>query len=263
MNQYKKTYSLSIVPFLFILFLSSCVTHKAVPYFADFPDTAKATPIQTVVYQSPAIQPDDILLVTIATLDNTLVSSVNSTNTINSAAQAASGYVVDRNGMVELPFVGEVKVAGLTTTQAQDTIKAAANKLFNSPIVSVRYANFKITILGEVNSPGSFTMPNEKVTLFDAIGTAGDLTQFAKTNSILLVRDSTGENKQMVRLDINSKNIIKSPYFFLRPNDLLYVEPTKDKLISNAEAVAARQRITLFTSALGVITTLILLATRL
>ncbi len=256
-------YPYYIVFLSFTLFFGSCVTHKAVPYFADFSDTAKSINMKTVVYKSPVIQPDDILLITIATLDNGLVASVNTTNSINASAQPVSGYKVDANGAVELPFVGSMKLGGLTTTEAQDTIKAAANKLFNSPIVSVRYANFKITVLGEVGRPGSFVMPNEKVTLFDALGTAGDLTDFAKTNSILLVRDSTGENKQLVRLDINSKSIINSPYYFLRPNDMLYVEPTKDKLINTAEASAQRQRISLITSGIAVLSTIIVLITRL
>jgi polysaccharide export outer membrane protein len=246
-----------------LLFFSSCVTHKAVPYFADFSDTAKPYATRTVVYKSPIIQPDDILLITIATLDNSLVSAVNTTNAINAGAQPASGYIVNSHGIVELPFVGDIQLSGLTTTEAQDTIKKAADKLFNDPIVSVRYANFKITVLGEVNHPGSFVMPNEKVTLFDALGTAGDLTDNAKSNSILLVRDSTGENKQMVRLDINSKNIINSPYYFLRPNDMLYVEPTADKLLNTTSANIARQRISLITSAIAVVSTILVLVTRL
>src|SRR4051794_9517133 len=205
-----------LILFSFILaalFFSSCVTRKSVPYFADFSDTAKSTSIKTVVYRSPIIRPDDILLITIATLDNNLVSPVNTTNSINAGAQPANGYMVDAHGIVELPFVGSIQVNGLTTTEAQDTIRAAANKLFNNPIVSVRFANFKITVLGEVNKPGSYVMPNERVTLFDALGTAGDLTSYAKTSSIILVRDSSGENKTMVRLDLNSKNIINSPYY--------------------------------------------------
>ncbi len=254
---------LFLFSFSILLLLCSCVTHKAVPYFADFSDTAKATVIQTVLYKSPIVQPDDILLITVSTLDNSLVSPLNTTNNINSSAQSANGYIVNAKGTIELPFVGTIKVSGLTTTEAQDTIKAAANKLFNSPVVSVRYANFKITVLGEVGRPGSYVMPNEKVTLFDALGTAGDLTDNAKSNSILLVRDSTEGNKQLVRLDINSKNIIKSPYYFLRPNDMLYVEPTKDKLVNTAEANAARQRISLITSSLAVITSIIVLVTRL
>lgn len=246
-----------------LLFFSSCLTHKAVPYFADFSDTAKPFATRTVVYKSPIIKPDDILLITIATLDNSLVSSVNTANTINAGAQTANGLLVNAKGMVELPFVGTMKLSGLTTTEAQDTISKAAEKLFNNPIVSVRFANFKVTVLGEVNRPGSFVMSDEKVTLFDALGTAGDLTDNAKSNSILLIRDSTGENKQMVRLNINSKDIIGSPYYFLRPNDMLYVEPTEDKLINTAESNAVRQRITLFASILGVVTTIIILTTRL
>ena len=246
-----------------ILFFGPCITYKPVPYFSDFSDTAKPETIKTVIFKNPTIQPNDILLVTIATLDNSLVSSVNATNTINAGAQPANGNVVNAQGMVELPFVGSIKVSGLTTAEAQDTIKAAAAKLFNAPVVSVRYASFKITILGEVRNPGSFTMPNEKVTLFDALGTAGDLTDFGKSNSILLIRDSSGENKQMVRLNINSKEIIHSPYYFLRPNDMLYVEPTSEKLINRTKTENAARNIGLISSSLALITTLIVLLARL
>ena len=146
--------------------------------------------------------------------------------------QSTNGYLVNSAGEVELPFIGKIKLSGLTTSQAQDTIRKAADKLFNSPIVNVRYANFKITILGEVNRPSTYVMPSEKVTLFDAIGLAGDLTIYGKRNNVLLVRDSANDNRQLVRLDLDSKNIIGSPYFFLQPNDLIYVEPNKNRVVS-------------------------------
>ncbi len=213
--------------------LSSCATNKRISYFQDFPDTARiAIALKTIPFKNPVIKPDDVLSITIETIDNAVTSPVNTTNSSAAGAQSTNGYLVNSSGEVELPFIGKIKLSGLTTSQAQDTIYKAAEKLFNSPVVNVRYANFKITVLGDVGHPSTFVMPSEKVTIFDAIGLAGDLTIYGKRENVLLIRDSADNNRQMVRLDLNSKNIISSPYFYLQPNDLIYVEPNKNRVIS-------------------------------
>ena len=107
----------------------------------------------------------------------------------------------------------------------------------------------------------SYIMPNEKVTIFDAIGMAGDLTLYGKRENILLVRDSTADNRKMIRLNLNSKNIVSSPYFYLQPNDLIYVEPNKNRIISS-DAVTAR-RLTFFTAALSAISIITVILSRL
>jgi polysaccharide export outer membrane protein len=223
------------ISFLFSFVLFSCKETQTIPYFHDLPDTAKPTLAKTVPFKNPVIQPDDLLSITIQTIDNTFVNAtVNTTNANSSAGtggmQVPSGYLVNKNGMVELPFIGKIKLAGLTIAEAQETIRQAADKYFNDPVVNVRYANFKITVLGEVAKPSSFIMPNEKVTIFDALGMAGDLTIYGRRDNILLLRDTAGDNRQMIRLNINSRDVVSSPYFYLQPNDLIYVEPNKNKI---------------------------------
>ena len=243
--------------------LSSCKTTKTIPYFNDFSDSInKPSALKTIPFRNPVIQPDDILSITLQTIDQVVSAPVNTTNsTAAGTAQQISGYLVDRNGEIELPFIGKIKLSGLTISEAQDSVRTAADKLFNNPIVNVRLVNFKVTVLGEVTRPSTFTMPSEKVTIFDAIGMAGDLTLTGKRENVLLVRDSAGDNRQMVRLNLNSKNIMQSPYFYLRPNDLIYVSPTKDRIVS-ADVITTR-RITIITSALSVVSVLVVLISRL
>ncbi|TKK68214.1 hypothetical protein FC093_11295 [Ilyomonas limi] len=258
---------LLLLPAICILSLSSCTTYRSVPYFHDLPDTARPTLAKTMPFKNPVIQPDDVLTITIQTIDNNVSALLNSANTVNGVTaavpvsattvgigglgqQAINGYLVDKDGYVELSFVGKVKVGGLTTAQAQDKIRAEVDKYFNNPVVNVRYANFKITVLGEVARPSSYVMPNEKVTIFDALGMAGDLTIFGKRENVLLLRDSSStDNREMVRLNLNSKGIVSSPYFYLKPNDIIYVEPSKYK-IASVDAVRTRN-ITILTSVLS------------
>jgi len=225
--------------FVSCFLLSSCkITQQTIPYFHDLPDTARPTLAKTVPFKNPVIQPDDLVSITIQTIDNTFTNTTVNTTNANSSAGAPnstpvpSGYLVNKDGIVTLPFIGKIKLSGFTIAQAQDAVQQAAEKYFNDPIVNVRYANFKITVLGEVRSPSSFVMPNEKVTIFDAIGMAGDLTIYGRRDNILLLRDTTGNNRQMVRLNLNSKDIVSSPYFYLQPNDMVYVEPNKNRIES-------------------------------
>ena len=250
------------------IFFGACKTTKVVPYFSDFPDTARPTSAKAFPFKNPLIQPDDVLSITIQTIDNVVSAPVNTTNSSDvnggsatAGGQNVSGYLVDKDGLVELPFIGKIKVSGLTTAEARDTITRAADKLFVSPVVNVRLINFKITVLGEVSRPSTYVMPSEKVTIFDAIGVAGDLTLYGRRENILLIRDSTNDSRQMVRLNLNSKNIISSPYFYLQPNDLVYVEPNKDRLIGS-DATTGR-RLTILTVVLGTITALSAILSRL
>lgn len=229
-------------------FLSSCFSYKTVPYFTDFPDTAKRTAVSTVGFTSPTIKPDDLLSITIVTVDADITRLLNTANnTVQTSNQPTSinqqtipGYLVDKNGEVELPFVGKIKLTGYTTVQARDTIAAVISKFVKDPIVNVKFANFKITVIGEVLKPSTYIMPTEKVTIFDAIGQAGDLTIFGRRENVLVIRDTLNNQKTLVHLNLNSKNIMSSPYFFLQPNDVVYVEPSKAKA---AETDAYRTRV--------------------
>ncbi len=227
--------------------LQSCVSSKNVAYFRDIPDSIKVRSLQTSEYKEPVIQSDDILAVTIQTIDPQTSTPVNqpvSTPAVGYStvspvsAPLISGYLVDKAGTISIPMLGSVKVAGLTTSEARDTIRRQAEQYYVSPTVQVRFANFKITVIGEVVRPATYTIPNERVSVVDAIGYAGDLTIYGKRENILLIRDSLG-SKQFVRLNLNSTDIFKSPYFYLRQNDVIYVEPNDAKI---ATTDAARTR---------------------
>lgn len=238
-----------IVVSLLLLYvaLPSCKINQNLAYFHDYSDSALPTTINAGAFKSPIIQPDDILTVSVSTLDKDLSAYLNSNNlttpTLGANAaggtgqQLINGYLLDKEGFIELPFAGKIPLAGLTTIQAKEIITNKLSKYVNSPVVSVRFSNLRITLLGEVNKPATYLMPNEKINLFDALGLAGDLTVFGKRENILLIRDTADNQKNLVRLNLNSKDIVSSPYFYLQPNDVIYVEPTKYKL----EAVDAQR----------------------
>ncbi len=218
-----------------------CVSTKKSVYFTDISDTAKLREIIPAEFKEPVIQPDDILSITIQTIDPTNTAGVNQ---VSGAAASGSGqgsvggqptisgFLVDKNGIVSVPMLGNLKLAGLTTFQARELIQQKASTYFKEPTVQVRFANYKITVIGEVAKPATYTVPNEKVTILDALGMAGDLTIFGKRENILLVRDNNGK-KELARLNLNSSDIFKSPYFYLRQNDVIYVEPGKGKIAAN------------------------------
>lgn len=261
----KKNISCFIILAFSVLLASSCKTYENVPYFKDFADTAKPELLQTINFKNPLIQPDDVLSITIQTIDNDVTALLNSGNSATGISgsvpvqgtaatgspQAANGYLVDKEGKVELPFVGKVKVSGLTTEEAKEEIRKQVNNYFNEPVINVRFANYKITVLGEVAKPSSYIVPNEKVNIFDALGMAGDMTIFGQRENVLLIRDSLNY-KKLIRLDLNSKDIVSSPYFFLQPNDIVYVEPNKGK-VASLDAYRNRE-ITIIASGISLLT---------
>jgi polysaccharide export outer membrane protein len=234
-----KLYLLNVGAVL-ILILTSCGSTKNVPYFQNVINTGDTTLRVSNKFVEPTIQPDDILSVSIFTIDPTtsmvinqltsqsLGGSVALTGNVN---PSATGFLVDKNGEIHLSVVGKVKLSGLTTFEARDLIQNLASKTYNSPNVQVRFSNFKITILGEVSRPATYTVPNEKLTILDALGLAGDLTIFGKRENILLIREHEGV-KQFARLNLNSAELFQSPFYYLKQNDVLYVEPNKGKAAS-------------------------------
>lgn len=220
----------------------SCVTTKKAAYFRDMPDTTKFKVVEEAIYYTPSIQQDDILQVSIETLDADATAPLNQespsvwqvNNTGIAAAPGRSnvtGYLVDREGYVLLPLIGKIMAKGQTTSQIRDDIRAKATAYYKDPVVNVRFANFKITVLGEVARPATYIMPNEKVTLLDALGVAGDLTIYGRRENVLLIRAKDGK-KELIRFDLNNSEIFSSPYYYLQQGDVVYVEPNKAKIIS-------------------------------
>lgn len=237
--------SKTFVLFLFLFFfLTSCVVSKKSVYFNDLPLDSTGV-VKLASFNEPTIQSDDILSITIQTVDVEATAAVNQVSTVpavgaSSASmtgnQVIRGFLVDKDGNVAIPMLGNIKVAGLTTYQARELITENASKFFIDPTVQVRFANFKITVIGEVAKPATYTMPNEKVTLLDAIGLAGDLTIYGKRENVMLIRDNADGEKEFIRFNLNSYDTFKSPYFYLQQNDVIYVEPGKGKVAANNAA---------------------------
>lgn len=261
-NDFKRLFFFPVIMILVVSF-ASCNTTKNVPYFQNIVDSGVVSLKEISTFREPTIQPDDILSVSIFTIDPTTSMVINQLNSqapnnqsmsSPSANGPGAGFLVDKNGEIRISIIGKVKLLGLTTFQARDLIESLATKSFNSPNVQVRFSNFKVTILGEVARPATYTIPNEKLTILDALGMAGDLTIYGKRENVLLIRESAGE-KQFVRLNLNTSQIFESPYFFLKQNDVVYVEPNKGKAASLN--VARTQTIALLGTALTVLITLI------
>ena len=138
------------------------------------------------------------------------------------------GYLVDSNGNIDFPVIGLVKVSGLTKNEAKSLLKEKLVKVVKDPIINIRYLNLRITVVGEVNRPDTFTIPSEEITIFQALGMAGDMTAFGKRENVLVMRKENGVLK-LKRINLNKKDVLTSSYFYLKPNDVVYVEPDKAK----------------------------------
>lgn len=218
-----------------IFLIVGCRSNKTIPYFKNIPKS-EYNKIEQAAYTELKIKEDDILDITIQTADLNASSAVNEGATSNSVVAGSgqtrvSGFVVDKNGEVELPVLGQIKVKGLTSYEARNAIRKKADEFFVDPTVQVRFVNFKVTIIGEVQRPSSYTMPSERVTILDAIGLAGDLTIYGKRENVLLIRE-TDTGKELVQFNLNDSQLFKSPYYYLKQNDIIYVEPSKGRIAS-------------------------------
>jgi len=244
-----------------ICLISSCVGTKNVTYFQDL-SAAKRSELEAVAkFTEPTIQPDDILSITINTTDPQSTAIVNQPTTAiltyGTFRQDITGFTVDKNGEIKITQLGTVKVGGLTTFEARQAITKLARKELKDPTVSVRFANFKVSVLGEVNRPGSYNVSNEKVNILDVLSLAGDLTIYGKRENITVIRE-LNDKKEIGRLNLNTTDIFKNPFYYLKQNDIVYVEPNKAKVISvNA---GARTTAAVLISA---ISTIVLIFTRL
>ena len=227
--------------FAFLLYssLHSCVAPKRYVYFNNVKEDTLHPGVVVkdsgTVFEEPIILINDVLSISIQTLaqneGNELISKSNVSSDL------MSGFHVDKNGYVELSLIGFVKVVGLTTSEARELIKQKAKEYYKDPLVNVRIANFDVMVLGDVNSPGLVKLPTEKASIIDVIALAGDLAGTAKRNNILLVRRE-GDKTKFVRFDLTSTDIFKSPYFYVKQRDYIYVEQSNFKRQTSNNALA-------------------------
>jgi polysaccharide export outer membrane protein len=230
---------LFLLPVLLLLSLSSCHLREKMVYLQpNFNDSlVKASPI---LNYAPILRTDDLLQIQVGGQDQEALANFqffvsNSLNNNAIGAQAgiqatqsssAITYLVDPNGNINFPVLGFVKVAGLTRLEATLKLQSMLEEYVAGAVVNIQVKNFKVTVLGQVARPGAYTMPSDRVTILEAIGMAGDLQLGGIRNNVLVVRELDGK-RQEFRLDLTSKDIYSSEAYYLRQNDVIYVEPNK------------------------------------
>ncbi|MCB0525552.1 MAG: polysaccharide biosynthesis/export family protein [Saprospiraceae bacterium] len=214
-----------------VISFCSCVDHKLLVNFNQGPEFPKGPqPIQLV--SDIRIQADDLLEIGVyaeepaAVAPFTLQGIGAKTNEQNNVA--GNNFLVDQLGNIEFPILGKLKLAGLTIEQARDSLTNKVGQYIANPIVTVRWLNFKFTVLGEVSHPATYTLPERSVTVLEAIGLAGDLTNYGNRKNILIIREQDG-NREFGRINLQDRAVFQSPFFYLKQNDVVYVEPLKQK----------------------------------
>jgi polysaccharide export outer membrane protein len=243
-NMHKPTLlSLSLFA-LFITLFSSCLSYKDIVNFQDGKSLGAGAVDSIINKHEVRLKTDDIVQVIVTSYAREESERFNLMNTQQVGQMAGQqgggqsiadpyGYRVDSKGNIELPVVGNIQVTGLTMEECRDVIY---NKIYKTGYlkdlaVQVRFLSFRISILGEVTSPGTYTIAAQKVTVLEALGLAHDVTLFSQRDNILVIREKEGQ-RLYGRVNLKSKELFQSDYFYLQPNDIIYVEPHKSKILS-------------------------------
>jgi len=206
--------------------LMACAPQRNLVYFSNLSEVVKN---QVRVNEAELkLQKNDLISVTLNSLNTEYDALFNGTTTNTPQNAVKTGFRVNNDGYVKLPRIGDVKVEGLNLEEAQALITKELSKQIKNPIVNLQLINFKITVIGEVNNPSSLTVTTDQINLLEALGMAGDMTVYGKRENVLVIRETDGQ-RNMVRLNLNDKDVFQSPYFQLKQNDIVYVEPDKSK----------------------------------
>ena len=239
------------------LFLGSCTANREVVYFEDAQD------FETLVKDNQfetKFKTDDIVSIFISTLNTEASAPFNLFRGAEEGGIRAEqvNYLVDKNGEIDFPVIGKVKIAGLTTGEAQVLLREKLKDYLIDPIINIRIRNFTVTVLGAVARPGTFPVNGEQITIMEALGLAGDITIKGRRDNVMVLRDFDG-SKVYKRINLNSKDALNSPVYYLTQNDVVYVEPNR----SGKTESALDQRASIAVSIISIlITSTVVLLTR-
>ncbi|HXS36854.1 MAG TPA: polysaccharide biosynthesis/export family protein [Flavipsychrobacter sp.] len=235
-----------------ILFFAACAAPQKTIYFNDNTPLDQSVQVQKIERLKEAVvQPDDILAINVTTISSiadpkpvtifneggtafSITATIGGAGGGSSSSGHSNAYRVDEDGLIDFPAIGKIKVSGLTMRQVKDLLAQKLTAYIKDPVVEARIINYKVTVLGEVNHPGTIVAPNQKINILDAIAAAGDIPISGRKDNVLIIRETEG-NREFARLDLNSRNVFNSPYYYLRQNDIVYVEPAKLRRQQNNE----------------------------
>lgn len=244
--------------------LTSCVSTKQITYFQG--DTTKVSKLPFTVPVVARIQRDDILAITVSSLNkesNEILNfpNINSLTTTNFPGQSSGGQrnqplgiLVDSTGSVEVAFIGKIKISDLTLEQAADVLRTELSKYLKEPAINIRFLNRKFSVLGEVNRPAVYNLLDDRTTLLEALSMAGDITIYGQRQKVVVIRENKGV-REMAHINLLSREVFNSHYYYIQTGDLIYVEPSSTKATYNDRTIQLIPVIS------GVATTLVLLLT--
>lgn len=239
---------------LVVALMSSCVSRKQLAYFQPITaESAEEINQHTTPQPEPVVKVNDALIITVTALDPEAALPYNLASapyaTPNSefvpTASSYQYYTVDAEGNIAFPVLGKLHVAGLTQAQVIEMIQDQLKEQIINPLVTMRFLNANVTVLGEVNNPGSYPLNNGRMTILEALGAAGDLTPYGRRTNVLITRENNGK-LEFARLDLTKDEVFTSPYFYLQQNDVIVVEPNQARSTSN-------QTISLWLSMVGTV----------
>lgn len=252
MPQYLRHASVALV-IITMLFMNSCASRKDLVYFQ--PDSTALN--SSYEMNAPKLQAGDILTISITADDLRATQPFNQVNayqgaTIQETNPFLPTYSIDNNGYIDFPKLGKVRLGGKTRTEAIDYLRSEVSRYIVDPGVNINIRNFKVTVLGEVKLPGAYTIQNDRITLLEALGLAGDLTINGVRSNVLVIREQNGV-KQEYRVDLTKRESLNSPVYYLAQNDVIYVEPNGARVQSSKYT----QNNSLFISIAGIVITII------
>jgi len=231
--------------FLIVLGLavSSCGSSKKIVYLQ--PSANSDSLLAKAGLHDTRIKPKDVLSISVASSEPEASKNYNlfTPQTVDIAAANSlysqptlQSYLVSTDGTIDFPSLGKLKVVGLTRAELETVLQQKLKSAFTNekPIITIRFVNFSVNVLGEVSRPGMFTTTNDRLTILDAIALAGDLTIYGKRDNIKIIRENADGSKKIIYLNLNDENIVVSPGYYLEQNDVVYVEPNKVKARSTA-----------------------------
>lgn len=258
--------------FLCLLLFGACSVPKDVAYFQGVDNLTTAQIEQMNQTYISQITQDDVLTITVTAWDPSVVTPFNpptyayaaqGETYVNSAPQLST-YLVDKDGYINFPVLGKTKAAGYSKQEFNALMQEKISKYVKDPIVNTQIVNYKVTLMGEIARPGAITVRNDRLSIIDAIGQSGDLTINANRKNILVMRDNNGK-KEFGRIDITDPALFASPYYYLRQNDVVYVEPNNAKKRNANYSQAQQYNLTIFStilSTVSVISSIIIASTR-
>lgn len=234
-NHMKKQYVLMTLSILAI-WLTGCTASKNVAYIQGAGEEDMDAYVQSTPLYDARILPKDLLTITVTATDPEAAQPFNLTVPTRTTGLSTYSqpqlqpYLVDNSGQINFPELGMITLSGLTKREAELKITDLLGKFLKEPpVVTVSFVNYKISVLGEVARPNTFTISNEKVNIFEALAMAGDMTIWGRRDNVKIIREDAQGNQRVILMDLKDRNIIYSPYYYLQQNDVLYVEPNKTK----------------------------------